>query len=291
MEKALHCSWISRVTVQMEGVTSSSKGGVLLLLLIIALQGGKEAGRPLCGTYMLEICGAENQDKRGVEILGSKQIKDCLGDSHGSLFTSCQGQYCCTVPVLSNILSVLVVGCLGRTVQIKLHTPSALEALCAEAMNTDLYFTLVYHRNFSSPCSNSFCLSISEQPFGATGKQTHHRNKAGSRKLHRSEEARQSFLTATMLHRFRQNLLFPPFTWAAAALSAAAGAAAVLLPALHPGLAGSKLSRLHIAKEEERWSRGFFFYWFWKPRVAICDDFGVFCGRAEGGESKGVNLG
>lgn len=77
-------------------------------------------------------------------------------------------------------------------------------------------------------------------------------------KLHRLEEARLSFLTATMLHRFRQSLLFPPFTWAAAALSAAAGAAAVLLPALHPGLADSKLSRLHIAKEEERWSRVFF---------------------------------
>lgn len=81
-------------------------------------------------------------------------------------------------------------------------------------------------------------------------------------KLHRLEEARPSFLTATMLHHFRQNLLFPPFTWAAAALSAAAGAAAVLLPALRPGLADSKLSRLHIAKEEERWSRGFFFFFF-----------------------------
>lgn len=110
-------------------------------------------------------------------------------------------------------------------------------------------------------------------------------------KLRRLEEARPSFLTATMLHHFRQNLLFPPFTWAAAALSAAAGAAAVLLPALRPGLADSKLSRLHIAKGEELWSRGFFFYWFWKPRVAICDDFGVFCGGREGGERKGVNLG
>lgn len=93
-----------------------------------------------------------------------------------------------------------------------------------------------------------------------------------------------------MLHRFRQSLLFPPFTWAAAALSAAAGAAAAWLPALRPALADSKLSRLHIAKEEERWSR-VFFYWFWKPRVAICDDFGVFCGEGEGGERKGVNLG
>lgn len=61
-----------------------------------------------------------------------------------------------------------------------------------------------------------------------------------------------------MLHRFRQSLLFPPFTWAAAALSAAAGAAAAWLPALRPALADSKLSRLHIAKEEERWSRVFF---------------------------------
>ncbi|XP_031970078.1 uncharacterized protein LOC116446410 [Corvus moneduloides] len=70
-------------------------------------------------------------------------------------------------------------------------------------------------------------------------------------KLDCLEEARLAFLTAVMLHRFRQSLLFPPFTWAAAALSAAAGAAAVLLPALHPGLADSKLSHLHIAKEEE----------------------------------------
>lgn len=62
-----------------------------------------------------------------------------------------------------------------------------------------------------------------------------------------------------MLRRFWQSLLFPPFTWVAAALSAAAGAAAVLLPVLRPGLADSKLSRLHIAKEEERWSRVFFF--------------------------------
>lgn len=110
-------------------------------------------------------------------------------------------------------------------------------------------------------------------------------------KLHRLEEARLSFLTARMmLHHFRQSLLFPPFTWAAAAPSAAAGAAAAWLPALRPGLADSKLSRLHIAKEEERWSR-VFFYWFWKPRVAICDDFGVFCGGGEGGERKSVNLG
>lgn len=32
----------------------------------------------LC-TYLLKICVTENQGKRGVEILGSKQIKDCLG--------------------------------------------------------------------------------------------------------------------------------------------------------------------------------------------------------------------
>lgn len=80
-----------------------------------------------------------------------------------------------------------------------------------------------------------------------------------AQKLHHLEEARLSFLTATtMLHQFRQSLLFPPFTWAAAALSAAAGAAAAWLPALRPALADSKLSRLHIAKEEERWSRVFF---------------------------------
>lgn len=54
-----------------------------------------------------------------------------LGDSDGSLFTCCQGQYCHTVLALSNILSVLVMGCLGRTVQVKLHTTSALQALSA----------------------------------------------------------------------------------------------------------------------------------------------------------------
>lgn len=33
----------------------------------------------LC-TYLLEICGTENQGKRGVEVLGNRQIKDCLGE-------------------------------------------------------------------------------------------------------------------------------------------------------------------------------------------------------------------
>lgn len=28
----------------------------------------------------MKVCGPENQDKRGVEILGNKQIKDCLGE-------------------------------------------------------------------------------------------------------------------------------------------------------------------------------------------------------------------
>ncbi|XP_039242609.1 uncharacterized protein LOC120324336 [Pipra filicauda] len=132
------------------------------------------------------------------------------GEADGSFFTSCQGQYCCIALALSNVLSVLVMGCLVRTAD------QASYYLCT---------------------SGSLCCI----------------------KLHRSEEARLSFLTATMLHRFRHSVLFPAFTWAAAALSAAAGAAAVLLPALHPGLIDSKLSRLHIAKEEERWSRIFFF--------------------------------
>nr|XP_009687035.1 PREDICTED: uncharacterized protein LOC104153062 isoform X2 [Struthio camelus australis] len=87
-------------------------------------------------------------------------------------------------------------------------------------------------------------------------------------KLRYLEEARLSFLTATMLHRSQRSLLFPPFTWAAAAVSAAAGAAAVSLPALHPGLSDSRRTRLHIAKEEERWSC-VFFCWFWKQREVI----------------------
>lgn len=70
-------------------------------------------------------------------------------------------------------------------------------------------------------------------------------------KLYRSEEARLSFPTATTLHWSRHSLLFPPFTWAAAAVSAAAEAATVSLPALHPGLAGSKLTRLHIATKSD----------------------------------------
>lgn len=81
--------------------------------------------------------------------------------------------------------------------------------------------------------------------------------------LHRLEEARLSFLTATTLHRFRHSLLFPPFTWAAAAVSAAAGAAAISLPALHPGLADSKLPRLHVVKGR-RAMEPRFFCWFWK---------------------------
>lgn len=30
-----------------------------------------------------------------------------------------------------------------------------------------------------------------------------------------------------------------------------------------------------------------FFYWFWKPRVAICDDFGVFFGGGGGRRKEG----
>lgn len=108
-------------------------------------------------------------------------------------------------------------------------------------------------------------------------------------KLHYSEEARLSFLTATVLRHSQHSLLFPPFTWAAAAVSAAAGAAAVSLPVLHPGLADLRLTRLHIAKEEERWSH-IFFSWFWKQRVVLCGGFGVFFVFWEG-ERRHVHLG
>lgn len=79
--------------------------------------------------------GVKNLFFNGYKILLFKSlacnVSILLGDSDGSLFTSCQGQYCWTVLALSNILSVLVMGCLGRTVQIKLHTTSALQAPCA----------------------------------------------------------------------------------------------------------------------------------------------------------------
>lgn len=112
-------------------------------------------------------------------------------------------------------------------------------------------------------------------------------------KLHCSEEARLSFLTAPTLHRSRHSLLFPPFTWAAAAaVSAAAGAAAVWLPALHPGLADSKLTRLHIAKEEERWSRVFSVGSGSKGLRCVMN-LGFSWGEegGQGGERRGMNLG
>ncbi|CAM4510373.1 unnamed protein product [Caretta caretta] len=54
---------------------------------------------------------------------------------------------------------------------------------------------------------------------------------------------------------------FPPFTWAASAVSvAAAGAAAVWLPVLHPGMSESGITHLHTAKEEQRWNAGHIFF-------------------------------
>lgn len=109
-------------------------------------------------------------------------------------------------------------------------------------------------------------------------------------KLHRSEEARLSFLTATTLHRSQPSLLFPPVTWAAAAVSAAAGAAAVSLPVLHPGWADSKLTRLHIAKEEERWSR-VFSVGSGSKGLRYVMVLGFSLGGERKGERRGVNLG
>ncbi|XP_066848163.1 uncharacterized protein [Anser cygnoides] len=168
-----------------------------------------------------------------------------LQDADGSLLASFQGKYCCIVLALSNILSVLVMGALKglgrRDVMLPLHIRlSVLADLVYLLCRLDHPKSTILAENSFSQCTAFPC------NYGI--------------KLHCSEEARLSFLTATALRHSQHSLLFPPFTWAAAAVSAAAGAAAVSLPVLHPGLADLRLTRLHIAKEEERWSHIFFYF-------------------------------